>query len=602
MFNSKFTKKDSVAEEIEKIISERWDDDDEDDDVKRADAELRRMKAKPIEADKKTDPDKEIGKLAKKTPKEVDESFGSYGYHTSVNKPVFQKSRHGQEDRLYLHDTEHKSGDGKGHMLATFDKATHANDAAKKHGGKIEKTGLGTYRIYKEETVAEDKWTDIADGPWKKSNRSKSSAASAAANAAGKGLKGAQHKLDVAKPKGKLTAADFKKLRKENAEQIDELSRDLVQRYIRKTKPEYSSPSEIKKREGGRSLALKKAYGDKKFGLPEPKVKATEEVVIEKTLTPAESKKKEEIVKSMKKDKKGLKARYGKRWKEVAYATATKSAKRVAEDIEQIDELSKDTLTSYVGKASKSADKSYALAGSAASRGKSRDTKQFMKHAEKFGKRKSGIDIAKKKLSNEEVEQVTESYGDMSHAAKELVLHADNHPHLYHSSHTPIMNNLRKKMKKGEYHPEKAKKLWAYHADRAAQSYAKEHGDGKPWHKMFSTADRKAAASHWEDMHRHELNEAKGPGSDYGLETFATNPTNESPTSPLERAKTIARAALSKVKNEMLGKAGATSEEIDPRIKTTDTLKGRIKGGKDDDVGPGADSKSTKIKFTPGPK
>jgi len=109
MFNNRFTKKDSVVDAVSQVL-ESWDD-DEDDDVKRADAELRRMKAKPIEADKKTDPDKEIGKLAKKTPKEVDE-----------------------------------------------------------------------------EVVAEDKWTDIADGPWKKSYRSKSSAASAASNAAGKGL------------------------------------------------------------------------------------------------------------------------------------------------------------------------------------------------------------------------------------------------------------------------------------------------------------------------------------------------------------------------------------------------------------------------------
>ena len=232
------------------------------------------------------------------------------------------------------------------------------------------------------------------------------------------------------------------------------------------------------------------------------------------------------------KDKKGLKARYGKRWKEVAYATATKSAKRVAEET-----------------------------------------------------------------------NLHEEYADMSHAAKELVLHADNHPHLHYSSHTPIMNNLKKKMKNGTYDSGKAKKLWAYHADRAAQSYAKEHGDGRPWHKMFSTSDRKQAASHWEDMHKHELhesfNEAKGPTSDYGLETFATN---EVSTTPLERAKSLARAALSKVKNEMLGKAGATSEEIDPRVKTTDTLKGRIKGGKDDDVGPGATGRSTKVKFTPGPK
>ena len=41
-------------------------------------------------------------------------------------------------------------------------------------------------------------------------------------------------------------------------------------------------------------------------------------------------------------------------------------------------------------------------------------------------------------------EELEEEYGDMSHAAKELVLHADNDQHLYHSSHVPIMNNLSK--------------------------------------------------------------------------------------------------------------------------------------------------------------
>jgi hypothetical protein len=207
------------------------------------------------------------------------------------------------------------------------------------------------------------------------------------------------------------------------------------------------------------------------------------------------------------------------------------------------------------------------------------------------------------KIKKEEVEQVNEShYGDMSHAAKELVLHADNDAHLHHTSHLPIMHNLSKKMKKGEYHPEKAKKLWAYHADRAAQSYAKHHGDGTPWHKMFSTSDRKSAASHWEDMHRHQLNEsieeAKGPTSTYGLDTFA----QEDSTTPLNRVKELARCSMKRIKNEMLGKAGATSEEVDPSVKTTDTLRGRKSGGKDDDVGPGSDFKSTKIKFTPGPK
>jgi len=46
----------------------------------------------------------------------------------------------------------------------------------------------------------------------------------------------------------------------------------------------------------------------------------------EKKMTGAEKKKREKIVKSMKKGKKGFEKRYGKRAKEVMYATATKQA------------------------------------------------------------------------------------------------------------------------------------------------------------------------------------------------------------------------------------------------------------------------------------
>jgi hypothetical protein len=58
-------------------------------------------------------------------------------------------------------------------------------------------------------------------------------------------------------------------------------------------------------------------------------VKVEEEVeqVEERSLTEPEMKKKEEIVKSMKKGLSGFKARYGDRAKEVMYATATKQAK-----------------------------------------------------------------------------------------------------------------------------------------------------------------------------------------------------------------------------------------------------------------------------------
>lgn len=99
-----------------------------------------------------------------------------------------------------------------------------------------------------------------------------------------------------------------------------------------------------------------------------------------------------------------------------------------------------------------------------------------------------------------------EGYANDESLAHELRLHADNDSHLYHSSHEPIMRNLAKKAKKGVYDSEKAKKLWGYHADRAAHSYAKEHGGpGEKWHKMFPPHIRKMAAAHWEEQHRDEL-------------------------------------------------------------------------------------------------
>lgn len=104
------------------------------------------------------------------------------------------------------------------------------------------------------------------------------------------------------------------------------------------------------------------------------------------------------------------------------------------------------------------------------------------------------------------VEDHHHSDTELSDNARELVLHGDNTQHLYRTSHIPIVKNLEKKQKKGVYDHEKSKKLWKYHADRAAQSYAREHGHpGAKWHEMFSTKDRKDAASHWADSHHTEM-------------------------------------------------------------------------------------------------
>ena len=80
-----------------------------------------------------------------------------------------------------------------------------------------------------------------------------------------------------------------------------------------------------------------------------------------------------------------------------------RTAKKVSEESEQIDELSKDTLGSYVKKATDAKEKNWQYADAAAKRSKTpADTKQFLKHSEKFGKRTAGIKKAADKMGTEE--------------------------------------------------------------------------------------------------------------------------------------------------------------------------------------------------------
>ena len=169
------------------------------------------------------------------------------------------------------------------------------------------------------------------------------------------------------------------------------------------------------------------------------------------------------------------------------------------EEIEEIVELSKNTLGSYNKKAAVS------LAVGGIKMGRDTSNAVIRDGEKTVTKRIKGINRATDKLTKEEVE-LEEALSD---AARELVVHGDNDSHLFHSSREPIIANLKQKVAKGTYDHEKAKKLWSHHADRTAQSYAKEHGDSKtPWHKQFTTADRKQAASHFADQARDEhLNE-----------------------------------------------------------------------------------------------
>lgn len=95
---------------------------------------------------------------------------------------------------------------------------------------------------------------------------------------------------------------------------------------------------------------------------------------------------------------------------------------------------------------------------------------------------------------------------DDEEKAHHLVMSADSESHLYHTSKAPVMKNLEKKHKKGVYDHEKAKKLWKYHADRAAQHVHRQHGDSSQhWSKAYSPGVRRKAASIWADHHHTEM-------------------------------------------------------------------------------------------------
>lgn len=123
-------------------------------------------------------------------------------------------------------------------------------------------------------------------------------------------LKGKQHKIDANK-NGKIDAHDFELLRGKKKKMTEGYA--FAERLV------------------------ESMYG-KKSALP----------IDETEMSDAQKKKKEEIVMSMKKDTAGLKKRYGSRWKDVMYATATKQAMK--EDVEVEEEIdpnvrTKDALT-----------------------------------------------------------------------------------------------------------------------------------------------------------------------------------------------------------------------------------------------------------------
>ena len=91
------------------------------------------------------------------------------------------------------------------------------------------------------------------------------------------------------------------------------------------------------------------------------------------------------------------------------------------------------------------------------------------------------------------------------HLVNEIILFAVNDSDLYHSRTVPIIDNLRKKIKKGVYDKEKALVLWEHLAEDAAKVWDKKWGTGQGSLKMFSKATRRKAAEKLADRYEENL-------------------------------------------------------------------------------------------------
>jgi hypothetical protein len=193
--------------------------------------------------------------------------------------------------------------------------------------GQKERVSSGSYKGPEKKTTEKpaDPWEGTATTP------AKAKAKPAAPKAKPKAATPAKPKASTpAKPKAtaKPKTTRVKKTNKlddllssirSEAKEVTALSSRLIDPY---EKAPYSDDKEVAKDSVKMVKKMPKMVGV---------IKKEEVELDEKTLTDAETKKKEELVKSMKKSSSDFETRYPGRGKEVMYATATKMAKKIAE-------------------------------------------------------------------------------------------------------------------------------------------------------------------------------------------------------------------------------------------------------------------------------
>jgi hypothetical protein len=121
-------------------------------------------------------------------------------------------------------------------------------------------------------------------------------------------------------------------------------------------------------------------------------------------------------------------------------------------------------------------------------------------------------------------------------AAHELTLFAINESELYRQRIVPVINNLRKKVKKGVYRADLALKLWRYVADDAAKRYTHGgYGTGKGY-GIFTVPIREATAKELAEYYDENL---RG-------DTWTGNPKQRKIMNPKQRRRSAAQHAATR--------------------------------------------------------
>jgi len=250
----------------------------------------------------------------------------------------------------------------------------------------------------------------------------------------------------------------------------------------------------------------------------------------ERTLTPGETSEKERIVKGMKKSLSGFKARYGDRAKNVMYATATKQAMKEEEELDEV------------------------LKGKQHKLDKNRNGKLDKQDFEILRKEDIGgistMSEKKKEVKEEDDKQYTHQ---VVHSKTGNVI----------GKYTSLKAAHRAADKKDAAFGAVAHRVVPLAVQEAQEVEDAEYVRMEPNEDMKTKtvdtlAGRKKVPADYHNQtksYKVKLNVTEGKGTDVDP-NFVTNEST-----PLKMAKDIAKKSFKKIRNEMLGMAGATSEE-----------------------------------------